>query len=149
MEEAPRDYALSFEAVKISLRQTKEGWALVLAIHPNDAPEELFQTLIGSRYQVAMVLTDDENKPTSVVKPVVERDDRVQYAVMLCKEPLFQAWTADRWMGDPDNDEEATARTAILEECGIGSRAELRTNTDAQRAFDALVAEYRRDVGIK
>lgn len=143
----PRSHALSFEAVKISMRQTKDGHAMVLAIHPDDIPDALFRTPVGARYQVAMVLLSDDGSPISpIAKPVVERDDRVQYAVMLCKEPLFQEW-ADQTDGVYDTNE-GTARLAILARCGITSRSELRTNVAAQAAFDQMVADYRRAVGF-
>lgn len=144
-----RSHALSFEAIKISVRQTKDGFAMVLSIHPDDMPEELFKSPIGARYQVAMVLIGDDGRPTSMVKPLPGRpmDDRVRYAVMLCKEPLFQAWL--RRLGYEQATDEPGAADALYAALGIDSRTELKTNTPAQEDFDRMAADYRRDTGIE
>jgi len=53
---------IQFEAVKTALRQSKEGYVLSLAVHPDDLPGDLMRDFVGSRYVVVMVrLGDDEH----------------------------------------------------------------------------------------
>lgn len=149
MGEAPSDHAINFEGVKVSLRQDKDGFKLTLAVHPDEVPEELMWSWVGARYMVAMVLLDEQDRPISK-KPssgfMPERDDRVQYAVALCKEPMFHAWLMDKGFASAPGEDRA--KVAIYEHLGIISRSELRDNLEAQQGFDALVRQYRKDVGL-
>ena len=58
-----RELALKFEAIKVSMSQDKNGTNLRLCIHPDDVPQELHKDWVGSRYMVAMVKIDEEDKP--------------------------------------------------------------------------------------
>lgn len=50
-----------FEAVKMQMNQTKDGWALALRLHPNDLSLELMQLPVGTRLGVALVpIADDD-----------------------------------------------------------------------------------------
>ena len=54
---------LEFEAKKIALKQDSNGFVLTLAVHPDEAPEELLRDFVGARYVVVMVrILDDETK---------------------------------------------------------------------------------------
>ena len=55
MSDDIRQNALSFEAVKVSMNQDKNGIILRLNVHPNDCPKELHTDWVGTRYMVAMV----------------------------------------------------------------------------------------------
>jgi hypothetical protein len=66
-------------------------------------------------------------------------------AVMLCKDEGFQKWATGELSGD--HWDESLARNAILLWCGIGSRAELATNPEAQKKFLDLEARYRAETG--
>ena len=59
----PSTDVLTFEAVKIAMRQDKNGHVLVLSIHPNDIPNELFSDWLGSRYYVSLVKLNDDETP--------------------------------------------------------------------------------------
>ena len=40
---------VNFEAVKIAMRQDKNGYVLTLSVHPDDVPESLLRNWVGSR----------------------------------------------------------------------------------------------------
>ena len=85
----PSTDVLTFEAVKIAMRQDKNGHVLVLSIHPNDIPTELFSDWLGSRYYVSLVKLNDDETP---VPRRIESENRkiVQQAGILCREKPFQ-----------------------------------------------------------
>lgn len=136
-----RDAAINFEAVKISLKQDKSGIILTLAIHPNEVPPSLFTDWVGSRYIAALVKLDDEDKP---VEPPDAAEGRkaVQIAGTLCKRPEFQRWLVSQGMVFDASEEAAAA--AVCDVLGIDSRAELKGNADARKAFLDLVEEFKR-----
>ncbi len=135
------DNALSFEAVKVSMNQTKDGIKITLVIHPNDIPPSLFSDPVGSRYQVAMVAVDDNDQP-------IERhhagNEAVRAAGALCRNPKFQQWLTD--IGMTLDSSEETAVTALHHYCGIRSRAELATNANAKDIFDDLRVRYSKAI---
>ena len=132
-----RDSAISFEARKLRMNQTKEGWVLHLAVHPNDAPEELMRTYVGTRYAVVMVEIGDDEQP--VDNPAkVEANRTVVSAVMLSKNLKFQQWAGVDTLDNP----EAAASDLIKKECKIDSRKELATNDEARELFDQLRSRF-------
>lgn len=139
----PSDHALNFEAVKLSLRQTKDGFALVLSLHPDDAPEQLFKSKIGARYMVALVELDDKDQP--VVRPKEENrfeavaSDIVAYAGQLCRQDEFRLWTAHRSGRTPTEENAARYLHAF---CGVHSRSELATQESSERLFQLMVRTY-------
>jgi hypothetical protein len=60
MEEENQVDGVSFEAVKTSMMQDKNGTNIRLTIHPNDVPQQLHKDWVGSRYVVVMVKLDEE-----------------------------------------------------------------------------------------
>ena len=54
---------VSFEAVKTSILQDKNGTNIRLTIHPNDVPAELHKDWVGSRYMVVMVKLKEDGTP--------------------------------------------------------------------------------------
>ena len=54
---------ISFEAVKTSMMQDKNGTNIKLTIHPNDVPPQLHKDWVGSRYMVVMVKINDDGTP--------------------------------------------------------------------------------------
>ena len=56
---------INFEAIKIGLKQSKDGFVLTLAVHPDEIPDELMRDFVGSRYQVVMVRLGDDDQPLS------------------------------------------------------------------------------------
>ena len=50
---------IKFEGVKTALKQTKDGYSLTLAVHPDDLPQDLMRDFVGARYMVVMVRLGD------------------------------------------------------------------------------------------
>jgi hypothetical protein len=46
---------LQFEAVKMALKQNKDGYVLTMTVHPDEVPDALLRDYVGARYQVVMV----------------------------------------------------------------------------------------------
>ena len=63
MEEEKKVEGVSFEAVKTSMMQDKNGTNIKLTIHPNDVPPELHKDWVGSRYMVVMVKVNEDGTP--------------------------------------------------------------------------------------
>ena len=143
----PSTDVLTFEAVKIAMRQDKNGHILVLSIHPNDIPTELFSDWLGSRYYVSLVKLNDDETP---VPRRIESENRklVQQAGILCREKPFQEFLRSRYLsfqtGYPpvDEIEEVVFVKCLRQVIGVKSRAELAENSDAQIKFKELVGEY-------
>ena len=51
----------TFEAVKMQMSQTKDGWALALRLHPDDLTMELMKLPVGQRVGVALIPIDDDD----------------------------------------------------------------------------------------
>lgn len=143
----PADLAVHCEVVKVALNQTKDGYKLVLALHPSEAPEELLRSFVGTRYMMALVEMDSvgeqavEPEPT----PPSGQDDAreyVKYAALLCKEPAFQRWMFMRgYCLKPDEEHAAEALRTFLE---ISSRSELLINKEARDKLDEISKAYLR-----
>ena len=148
------DYVLKFEAVKTSFRQTRDGYHLTLVLHPNDVPNELYTSWVGTRYQCVMVELNDQDKP--VEREGVDEGRRaVAIAAQLCRSIPFQQYIADirgeefhitqedaksgasRNLGD---EEAAAIRLRSL--CDIASRAELASNPLAVKKLMTLKDAY-------
>lgn len=125
--------ALQFEARKIALKQDRTGFVLTVAIHPDEIPEELLRDFVGARYGCALVRIQDDESPTPYT-------NRVQRAGMLCRNPHFQEFIAERLVGHSVDEDGAAA--ALCKQCGISSRAELNGNAKAQAMFDAIILDY-------
>ena len=63
MEEEKKGSNVSFEAVKTSMMQDKNGTNIRLTIHPNDVPQDLHKDWVGSRYMVVMVKLNEDGTP--------------------------------------------------------------------------------------
>ena len=63
MEEEKKVPNISFEAVKTSMMQDKNGTNIKLTIHPNDVPQDLHKDWVGSRYMVVMVKFNEDGTP--------------------------------------------------------------------------------------
>lgn len=142
----PKAAAISFEAIKVSMSQTRDGIKIVLVVHPNDDTQDLFNHPVGSRYQTVMVQMDDEGQPV-VPKSRSEGERAVTSAVMLSKDAKFQQWLFERgYLGEHaagSTPEECSAE-GICTYCGILSRSELKTNATARAKFNDLVLEFER-----
>jgi hypothetical protein len=120
--------ALQFEARKIALKQDRTGFILTLALHPDEAPEEILRDFVGARYACALVRIQDDESPT-------QYSNRVAEAGMLCRDPDFQEFLMC--------DNESDAAHMLCKRCGIESRTELHGNANSKRLFDLLVHEFK------
>lgn len=140
MDDAPSKHAVHFEAVKIAMNQTKDGWKLILAVHPNDAPEEVLRSLVGARYMIAAVELDEHEQP----KPVLtEAEKDVRYAGQLCRTPSFQKWLYEIYnVEDLGTVDEYTTASLLRGVLGIASRAQIGVDEDVRRRFRELAQSY-------
>ena len=125
--------ALQFEAVKVARKQDRTGFVLTLNIHPDEIPSELMRDYVGSRYGVALVRINDDEKATVY-------NNRVKKAGLLCRTRDFQYYLHST--GHADSITEEDSISYIYQYCGIASRSELNGNKNAQIKFDQLVEEY-------
>ena len=130
---------LNFEAIKIGLKQSKDGFVLTLAVHPDEIPHDLMTDFVGSRYQVVMVRLGDDEQPMSR-EGEFPGDHAVKMAGILCRDAEFWKWLNDREMLMEKN-EKACAEwmTSYL---GIESRKELKTDTEARSLFNQLKRSF-------
>jgi len=87
-----RDMAMTFEAVQSYMRKDVKGVNLTLVIHPDDVPEDLFRQPTGSRYQVAMVLINDQEQP---VMPKIKAEGQ-KPVCFVGRNPFGLSWGSSR-----------------------------------------------------
>lgn len=108
------------DAIKIAYRQSKDGFVVSFAIHPQDMPADLANADIGSQWQMRLVELDDNGNPKEVMSdravqarpdettpvladpspvtsarayhPVAPEKRMTQRAAIMCTQPLFQTW---------------------------------------------------------
>jgi len=128
---------LQYEAIKVAMKQDKEGYILTLRVHPDEVPEALLRDFVGARYQCVMVRIGDDEKP-------LNRDnfsEIVKLAGMLPRNPDFQKWlVAEGHLFDADEDE---AVNWIKEQCQIKSRSELAHNNPASVRLRHINMEFQ------
>ena len=130
---------LNFEAIKLGLKQSKDGFVLTLAVHPDEIPDALVRDFVGSRYQVVMVRLGDDDQPLSR-EGEFPGDHAVKMAGILCRDPEFWQWLNDREMLMEKNEKACTEwLTSYL---FIESRKELKTNTEARDLFNQLKRSF-------
>lgn len=145
-----KDIAYKFEAVQVSLRKDKNGYNLVLCLHPDDAPDGLLRDWVGTRYGVAMVRIN-ENEEVDIKPNELEGQRLVKSSIMCCKEPEFWEVLMDEIAESnhflmessyhlmTDNiDSEDRCSKALKGFLNIESRKELAHNEMAQAKFKEL-----------
>ena len=135
---------ITFEGVKIAMRQDKNGYILTLAVHPSDVPDSLLRDWVGSRYQVAMVLLNDQDEPV-VPQDKSDGEKAVMKAGLLCREREFQDFIMDKFNVDEwerEGFDEAQCSERLRDYCAIQSRSELKTNEHARIVFNGLLNEF-------
>lgn len=132
-----RDNALGFEAVKVSMHQTKDGIKITLVIHPDDVPPGLFSDPVGQRYQVGMVAVADDGQPLQRVNK--QHEEVVRSAAILCKNPKFMAWVAEH-SHFPATEEGAAA--FIRDRCKVVSRSDIPLNDVALNTFNMMRLKF-------
>lgn len=130
---------LQFEAVKVALKQNKDGYGLSLNVHPDDVPDALLRDFVGARYQVVMVRLSDDDMPMD--RRELEGGKALRLAGVLCREPEFWEFLADTGEIFDSNEKEATEW--LRGHLGIASRSELKTNDVAREKLQTLNKAYR------
>lgn len=128
---------LQYEAIKVAMKQDKEGFILTLRIHPDSVPDALFRDFVGARYQVVMVRLADDETP-------LNRDnfsEVVKLAGMLPRNPDFRQWLVQR--GEIFEADEDEATTWLKHQCQIGSRRELANNQAASAILRQINQEFQ------
>jgi hypothetical protein len=126
---------IQFEGIKTGLRQSKEGYNLTLAVHPDDLPDDLMRDFVGSRYMVVMVRIGDDEQP---VNREVEfaGGHAVKIAGMLCRDPDFWSFVFDVHGDEITSESECVQWLQIF--LDLSSRSELKTNNEARELFIKL-----------
>lgn len=130
---------LQFEAVKIAMKQDKEGYVLTLRVHPDEVPAALFRDFVGARYQTVMVRLGENDKP-------MDRDndlgrDLVRLAGILCRDPNFGKWL--EYTGELLEGDTPEVVDWLRRHLGVSSRSELPNNPEAMRKLRLLNSEYQ------
>jgi hypothetical protein len=155
----------SFEAVKVSYRQTKDGMVVAFAIHPNDAPGDLATLKLGTRLMIgwAEIKDDDmagadrpsnpadnlgsDSSPAIKPAPATKRERTpAERAAFLCTLPEFQQWAwtqKGRWDWTGATETEACADW-LRRKCGVTSRAQITTDPSAHEAFKQIEDAFHR-----
>ena len=130
---------IQFEGVKTALRQTKDGYSLTLAVHPDELPGDLMRDFVGSRYMVVMVRIGDNEQPINR-ELEFPGDHAVKMAGMLCRDSDFWAWLDRKGWATVGSEKECA--TWLSDFLNIQSRKELKENEQIRNAFNKLRQEY-------
>ena len=130
-----------FEALRVSFRQDKDGYLILLRIHPNDVDGQTMMDPLGQRYYVSLMRVDEDEKPVTH-KEKTAGETMVQQAGILCKDPEFRKWMARH--GHAFDDSEESVTKGLRDLLNVDSRAALATNEEAQAAFRDVLRMYGR-----
>lgn len=130
---------IQFEAIKAGLKQSKDGYMLTLAIHPDEIPDDLTRDFIGSRYVVVMVRLNENEQPMNR-NDEFPGDAAVKMAGILCRDPDFWEWLyAKEWLMEKT---EKACTEWLYSYLDIESRKELKMNAEARDLFSRLKASF-------
>lgn len=130
---------IQFEGIKTGLKQSKDGYVLTMAVHPDDLPDDLMRDFVGSRYVVVMVRLGDDEKPMSR-EHEFPGDHALKMAGMLCRNPEFWEWLSQKDLAKPRSEKECAAW--LVDYLGLESRKELKTDEGARDLFNRLKASF-------
>lgn len=160
------------DAIKIAYRQSKDGFVVSFAIHPQDMPADLANADIGSQWQIRLVGLDEDGNPksddaersgsfrsasreaaavnepppASKPRPVIAPDKRLtQRAGILCNDPDFQLWlrkTNNAWQLMNLGTAADKAAELVRVYCGVGTRKDIIPGTPAGMLFDEMLGKY-------
>jgi hypothetical protein len=129
---------LQFEAVKMALKQNKDGYVLTMTVHPDEVPDALLRDYVGARYQVVMVRLADDDTPMD--RREFEGDNAVRLAGALSREKAFGDFLVHK--GELFDANEKDVADWIRANSGVNSRAELRTNAEARQRLLQVNKDY-------
>jgi hypothetical protein len=137
---------IQFEGIKTAFRQSKDGFSLSLAIHPDEVPAELMRDFVGSRYMVVMVRLGDDDQPM-VREDAFPGDAAVKAAGIVCRDPEFWEWLFQKQAIFEKT--EAAAKEFLYGYIGIETRKELKTDASARDLFNQLKKTFDAWKGAK
>lgn len=123
--------SIQFEGIKVGLKQSKDGYVLTMAIHPDDIPDDLVRDFVGSRYMVVMVRLGDDEQPFD--RKEVKKDPAVAMAGMLCRDQDFWQFVGEYTFDDIASEGECAEWMKMY--FAINSRADFKQNTAARERF--------------
>ena len=129
---------LQFEAVKMALKQNKDGYGLTMNVHPDEVPDALLRDFVGARYQVVMVRLGDDDAPLD--RREFEGDKAVRLAGALSREQAFGEFLVHK--GELFDANEKDVADWLRSALGVNSRTELRTNAEARQRLLQVNKEY-------
>ena len=129
---------LQFEAVKMALKQDKNGYALTLSVHPDLVPDGLLRDFVGSRYQVVMVRINEEEQPMNREQELSR--DYVRMAAILCRDKQFQKFLLESNQVFEADEESAVAW--LKDELGVSSRTDIPNNQTAVSRLLSIQKEF-------
>lgn len=129
---------LQFEAVKMALKQDKNGYALTLSVHPDLVPDGLLRDFVGSRYQVVMVRINEEEQPMNREQELSR--DYVRMAAILCRDKQFQKFLVESNQVFEADEESAVAW--LKDELGVSSRTDIPNNQTAVSRLLSIQKEF-------
>jgi hypothetical protein len=130
---------IQFEAIKTALKQTKDGYGLSLAVHPDDLPEDLMRDFVGSRYMVVMVRIGDNEQPVNR-ELEFPGDHAVKMAGMMCRDSEFWKWIKLKTGADVTSEKECAQWLSDF--LNIQSRKELKENQEVREVFNKYRKEF-------
>ena len=130
---------IQFESIKAGLKQSKDGYILTLAVHPDELPDALMRDFVGSRYVVVMVRLGDDEQPMNR-EGEFPGDTAVKMAGILCRDKEFWDWLHGKeWLMEKN---EKACTEWLCSYLDIESRKELKTNEEARDLFNRLKASF-------
>lgn len=129
---------LQFEAVKMALKQDKNGYALTLSVHPDMVPEDLLRDFVGSRYQVVMVRINEDERPMNREQELSR--DYVRMAAILCRDARFQKFLVES--GQIFSADEQLTTDWLKNELGVASRKDIQDKPAAQSRLMSIKQEF-------
>ena len=123
--------SIQFEGIKVGLKQSKDGYVLTMAIHPDEIPDDLMRDFVGSRYMVVMVRMGDDEKPLD--RNNLKTDPVVSMAGLLCRKPEF--WEFVKAYTEQIVLSESECAEWLKSYFDLESRSDFRTNAKARERF--------------
>lgn len=153
-------HEIAFEALKVGMRQSRDGINITLALHPDDVHPGLMADPIGSRYQVRLVRIGDDEQPVprrselNMAGLVGQRlheqhketalrqaqRNLVASAGILCRDKAFQKWMFMEGISFEESEDGAVE--GLHSFLNIRSRVQLAQSDKARREFFALRKKF-------
>ena len=130
------------DAIKAAYRQSKDGYVVSFVIHPQDMPEILANSDIGSQWQLHLVPLDDDGNAEQPPKKELTHDQKLVRRIgILCGDPVFQKFMLEDGRARSADEEECAAGVRAF--CGVKSRTEIVWGSPAKERWDRLDGRFK------